>query len=549
MSYVDTSQLGPMSALNQISYNYYTIDVQYDSTAYDTNDGAQRPNKSGTPNPMPASGTCSGLRVSNYIPPSPSNLSYPRALNTYKSSDVFIIGQLHNILNISWDATASQSMNGIVGELIIKHTPVATPTAGKNLYLCFFLSYRVSAINLTSSNDIDAMINQIVNGAGGAVSTSLNKCIPAQNGAIQYFNNNGENVIVFTNPITINKTSNDILKQFVPFKNTPAYLLPIPPTNVLKMTSDNIITGTEDNIYMDCQPTGVSSDEIQTYSVPINSEYTKNAAQIDLMATVVQLSMVFTVIVISYFVTPRLYKWAIIDNVNKFTLNGDDEKSDPDWLHNNRLQNSRAWIAEALKKTEGDDKDKPTYGIDTHIRIATVDVLISAFLMLLFFATLTNGLSNNFDFNSIMAGIYFIIFFIMSTATIQFNKMSGDYLKTKIEPPNEVNTVKLEGHPYPLTQGNKEVLSFFYFSDLGVFFGEVIKFISNDKWFGAFCAFLLICFIIILAVVNGINGLSNTAKGLANITTVFGTILFIVIYGIVRMMRLSRKQWNNDLGK
>jgi hypothetical protein len=328
------------------------------------------------------------------------------------------------------------------------------------------------------------------------------------------------------------------------------------------LTTDNIQTSENDNIYMDCQPTGASADEIKTYNVPINSEYTNNASKIDLMTFVVQLSIIFSILVTTYFAIPRMYKWFIIDNVNKFVLNYKEKELDLDGninteydnrgLLNNQTPNSREWINFAFKLAEDEKTAQPKYGIDTHIRIATIDVLLSIFFWSLYFAIAFNGLS----FNSVIMGIYFIIFYALSVSTIQFNKMSTDYLTSRIDvSTGGEETFKTEGFAYPITQGSKEITSFFMYTDIVLFFTDVMRFFQKDQlWFGSFLLFISILIFgaavpIYLASTNNWKldnlNLTETQKGALAIFIIYSLIGSSIFYGIFRMVRLSRTDWSN----
>ena len=561
MSYIDLDKLGSLSPSNKITYNYSPIDVQYSNCKYITNTGIPY---NAIPSPKVPANTY-GIHISNFTPNSSSNISYPESKNTCKSSDIYITPLIHKILAINCD-TSGNVTNGIVGELIIKHTPVSNVS---NIYLCFLISNNLSALNLVSTNDVDKIINFVMTNSSdaGSIDTLLQSTIPVQSNAVQYTNTNNDKIFVFTNPININLRSNEFFKQLVPGSYVPPFLLPFPPKNAQMLTTDNIQTSESDNIYMDCQPTGASADEIKTYNVPINSEYTNNASKIDLMTFVVQISIIFSILVTTYFAIPRMYKWFIIDNVNKFVLNYKENELDLDGninteydnrgLLNNQTPNSREWINFAFKLAENEKTAQPKYGIDTHIRIATIDVLLSIFFWTLYFAIAFNGLS----FNSVVMGIYFIIFYALSVSTIQFNKLSSNYLKTKIDVSdaagddnNNKKTFEMAGFEYPTTQGTKEVTGFFMYSDIFLFLMDTGKFLVKDKkWFLSFL-FVLVVFIgsavtIYLASTNNWKldnlELTETQKGELAIFIVYSLIGSSIFYGIFRMVRLSRSDWAN----
>ena len=61
----------------------------------------------------------------------------------------------------------------------------------------------------------------------------------------------------------------------------------------------NISQRGEEEIYIDCTPTGESAETIATYNVPIQSEYTRDWGKLDFMKMTIQLLMVFILLVTS----------------------------------------------------------------------------------------------------------------------------------------------------------------------------------------------------------------------------------------------------------
>ena len=552
---VDIQSLSPLAISNQITYNYGSIDVLYTNCYYITNTGSTYRVTSPTP-----SANTYGINVTGYTPNSSSNISFPNPKTTYRSTDIYITPLVHKIVNVT-------DTDNIVGELIIKHTPVG---GIGNVYLCFLISYNVSTLNLVSVNDVDNIIEFISSNStgNGSITTILQQTLNVQTSGFKYTNNNKDSVLVFTNPINVSSSTNTFLSKFSPLKSDkktmyiPDFLLPVvpPSSNAFKLTSDNILISGDDNIYMDCQPTGASADEIKAYSVPINSEYTTNASKIEAMSFIVQVTIIFAIMITSYLLVPKMYKWFIIDNVNKFVLNYTDdelnlnknetEKEGNFGLKNNQSTDSQKWVKEAIKLAEDNDNDsfKPKNGIDTHIRIASIDLFITAFYLLFYFAFGFSGA----NFNSIITGFYFAIFFILSLATIQFNKLSKDYFQTNIVQTGD--EAKVEGFEYPKTQGNKEVSNLFYYGDLGSLFAEILQFMKKDSWFIPFLIFVFgmtgaVVIPIYLASTNkwSLNNLNLTSDEKTQLAMIVIVSLFGngVFYGIFRMMRLTREEWNN----
>ena len=77
----------------------------------------------------------------------------------------------------------------------------------------------------------------------------------------------------------------------------------------------NSMSSKEDQIYIDCQPTGVSKETISSYNVPINSEYTENSALLNFERSTTTIVFFCIACVLSFLVGPELYKTAIINNI------------------------------------------------------------------------------------------------------------------------------------------------------------------------------------------------------------------------------------------
>lgn len=77
----------------------------------------------------------------------------------------------------------------------------------------------------------------------------------------------------------------------------------------------NSMSSKEDQIYIDCQPTGVSKETISSYNVPINSEYTENSALLNFERSTTTIVFFCVACLLSFWVGPELYKTAIINNI------------------------------------------------------------------------------------------------------------------------------------------------------------------------------------------------------------------------------------------
>ena len=251
------------------------------------------------------------LNIKVSYPINVPNVSYPDNFNTYNATNIYISSVIHN------NIVQIQS-NYIIGELIIEHSSI---TGTGKLYTCFYLESDPSS-KINDKNDIDNLLDAY-NKDNKTVSLVLNRTIPSQDYAIVY-KDKVNNVVIFTQPIVLNYDSyNYITKKIV---NSNLKLFPIYNSSYNVLQKANISQRGEEEIYIDCSPTGESAQTIASYNVPINSEYTRDWGKLDFMKLTIQLLMVFIFILLAYFGVPIMYKTVVVDNIR--ILLYDDEPSD-----------------------------------------------------------------------------------------------------------------------------------------------------------------------------------------------------------------------------
>jgi len=478
-----------------------------------------------------------------YKPASSSpNVTYPDGTITYAAQYLYFYGLIHNnILDVTCDSNGALINKEIVGEMIIKNSKL---TGSGNIYLCFLLAADETLPYLSvTSNDIDRTISMIITDTTDKdlnISTTLNGVLPVQNSAITYTSGN-DTVIVFTTPVYINNSSASVIKPCN--TTTPLFTsVPAAPGVYGSLTGDNIKTKGIDDIYIDCQPTGESAETINTYQVPVNSEYTRDASRIDLYKTTVQLCIVFSFLVVSYYAIPTLYKMLIIDLVNKFVLNPEDPKiagneTEKDKIKNNKATSYSIEYLRKMKEEEGTERNK---GIDTFVRIATLDFWIFIFASIIFIIILTKGGSPEMD---PVSAIYFVIFFVMGYANVKFSKISASFMQSRVN-----GEIVGDGYPAESKKGTSinfmEPSDMFFglFSDLGKFFT------SSEK-----SAYVGLFWLIGLAVLHGtIWGLNSTQpqvmpKDLGIMITIPLTLLILIGAPVGVLSNISRDDFYNKM--
>ena len=152
------------------------------------------------------------------------------------------------------------------GELVIEHSP---PGSTNKLYVCFLLEYT----DTDAVTDIDTMINFNNQTESMHKGIELNSVLLhlQEDVCIVYdstVSNIKSKVVVFTVPIKINKTSKDRIKNCATVADT---LFVSYDSSYIVLPVTNISLPDPDQIYINCNPTGESTDTIDTYSIPINS--------------------------------------------------------------------------------------------------------------------------------------------------------------------------------------------------------------------------------------------------------------------------------------
>jgi hypothetical protein len=303
MASIDVSKLNTVSSKNIATFEFKNIDVYSSNVSYfddKTNEVKTKPD------------ICSGYHITNYSPPSPSNFSYPEDKRTYRSKDLYILKPVHSIVDAKYVTTP------YVGEIIIKHVPYFS--TDPVIYLCFFLTNSSANKPPASApaNDMDAIIKFVTKGGSDRLTTSLTSVIQKQTSGVLCSSIEGETFIIFTNPIYISSDLSMLTSAAGLFKINDV-------ADKLLLTSNNIATSVDNNLYMDCNPTGVSNETVQTYNVPIYSEYSKDASKFATMSMTMNFTSVVAAVFVIYAFFPSFYINYVYENVKKVITDGTPE--------------------------------------------------------------------------------------------------------------------------------------------------------------------------------------------------------------------------------
>jgi len=197
--------------------------------------------------------------------------------------------------------------SGFLGELIIEHMDKYNNKA----YVVYPLKQYGSMIVSRGETEVDAIMLQKGKKDNTKYSLTLNDMIPRQEKCYQY-----DNVYVFHNPITIAYTKpttpEGILEQREGITGNKSRLTEPNKKAFNIIPKQNISRQKEDDIYIDCNPTGASQQELDTYEIPINSRMTKDLSELRLKEMIINFFMFLVLVVICYFVVPVAYKLTVI---------------------------------------------------------------------------------------------------------------------------------------------------------------------------------------------------------------------------------------------
>ena len=269
--------------------------------------------------------------------------------SSYTAKSIYLFGLLHrNISGIS-----SSDKSNIVGEIVIEHTNPNKQL--QKVYTCFLIKKTdVSKLPAGQSEEditntsLDGLIPLISNKLSPEYTFDLSSDIPTQTHSIHYVDKTNH-IFVFTNPIEVNKDTAKFFKTNLSLKSK---LFSIYPTD--DSTNKTIFYGSEtillndtpsntdgfrlmegideddnveetNDIWIDCSPTGESDDTVQALrDIPVDSEYSNHKEQIDGFKMTVHFFMFTLIVLLAFFMVPKLYKAIIVDFFNTLANNSEN---------------------------------------------------------------------------------------------------------------------------------------------------------------------------------------------------------------------------------
>jgi hypothetical protein len=400
---------------------------------------------------------------------------------------------INKLIHYNIEGLTSNNSN-MVGELIIEHQTLTNTT---KLYSCYLLETK--SILLTDENEIDKMLS-MPDKQSDNLDVDMNMVIPKQDSCIVYKSDNNY-VCVFTTPIIINTASKEkIINNFANvttlFNISPTQgneiITKEPKKLYVVIPGSNISKRDAEEIYIDCNPTGVSEEEINTYSVPINSKMASQSQESDYMKTTVNYGLFMLTALVSYIIVPLFYKNVVIDTT---TMEFDVDI-------NKRFT-----------------------------RIRSADICIGIGFIIIISSLFGAGTAES-DMYSTSVAMFISVFYILSVALIQLQKTQSVFMTTEYKGNKIVSD-------YDSSEGKN--ISAFNLDDIGNTLMIILKFVFfGIENISAFIATMIIL-ACILGVMIGVNSISGSQFG-----TIMGSsaVPLLVIINTIMLLKANENKRN-----
>lgn len=407
-----------------------------------------------------------------------NNLIYTgNSQKNYGTTNLYIFGLLHNNIT-GFDSSK------IVGELVLEHN-----MSGNYAYSCFFLT--LNPDTNAPTNDIDNIF-YLNSSTSSAISTDivLNNIIPSQSNCIVYNskNNSKNTVFLFTTPIKVNASTAATVKSYL----TKTDLFSISaPTVYNVIPSNNITVQKDEEIYIDCNPSGVSNTDIATYNIPINSELSQEKQDMDYMKTTVNFFVFIVGLAFCYFAIPTMYKTIVVDNAILF-----NKKYSPE-------------VPDVWK------------------RIRSADIWLTLIVCAMFLTMLILGFKES-NYLYITAGLFICIFYGLSFSILQNSKMDKEFMTLRS---SQYTIAK----PYETTTPGVEPQYFNIKDYFQLFVQSCIFFVKEciPAWLGVAFMYLVILTLTMYFVYG-----SNTWTNFVYYATIGPLVVLPLLVCIIRLMVL-----------
>lgn len=266
-----------------------------------------------------------------------ADIVYSGTHPNYKINSIYITNLIHSNIKI----TNLDTSNGhFKGELIFEAT---NKVDGTKIFLCFLIAESTEEIKVTKDNtSLKVLYTDIIkNGdsyaqkyVSSTKTASLNldtDTIPEQKECIIYTDIDGNITVVYLKPIVL--PVSDIITSYTSTLTTsipttklngPALFTKTPVdsdivSNISAGIASNINPNyqTDQEIYIDCNPTGESAERLTTYNIPIASDLMKDIDKSSFAQLTGNFILIGLIAFMCYVGVPLIYNAAVVDKMEK----------------------------------------------------------------------------------------------------------------------------------------------------------------------------------------------------------------------------------------
>ena len=343
-------------------------------------------------------------RISLY----PSNFLSPSSVSLNFSTPSFV-ANIDTNLNTSFIAKklyCGEKSHGIgEAEVIIEHNDF-TGAGNNKLYL--IIPVKKNENLPISDNAMNTLFSMMDDNNKGNIDFNLNINLPDSTDYYYYKPNENIHVVVFNHVIEVKDIPNsDNYANMLGIDDIEDGYISIKKSSKNAQKTDrgivNSMSSKEDQIYIDCQPTGVSSETIASYNVPINSEYTENADLISYQRTSTTMFFFTIAAVVGYLTGPEVYKLLIINPIIK------------------RLSNVKNY-----GNCDGDIVDENCNVNKNEILLGGIDTILLISFMWIFISILSVGVTHKSSLTT--TSLYFVLIIISIILGIFNRRKDKEYM-------------------------------------------------------------------------------------------------------------------------
>jgi hypothetical protein len=342
-------------------------------------------------------------RISLY----PSNFLSSSSVSLNFSTPSFV-ANIDTNLNTSFIAKklyCGEKSHGIgEAEVIIEHNDF-TGAGNNKLYL--IIPVKKNENLPISDNAMNTLFSMMDDNNKGNIDFNLNINLPDSTDYYYYKTNENTHVVVFNHVIEVKDIPNSTSSYTDIYGSDVRGNISIKKSSKNAQKTDrgivNSMSSKEDQIYIDCQPTGVSSETIASYNVPINSEYTENADLISYQRTSTTMFFFTIAAVVGYVTGPEVYKLFIINPIIK------------------RLSNDKNY-----GNCGGDNVDENCNVNKNEILLGGIDTILLISFMWIFISILSVGVTHKSSLTT--TSLYFVLIIISIILGIFNRRKDKEYM-------------------------------------------------------------------------------------------------------------------------